>query len=191
MTRMARQAAERGAELVVFPELSVTGYPPRDLVERRRFVDRSEDGIRRLAAATADLPLAVIAGYVGRSAEASGKQTTNSAAILQGGRILLRQNKMLLPTYDVFDEGRNFVSFQTHHESPPLSVDGKHLARLASKKVHAVKRGIFDVLRQSEDRPGAVLIHPPASGYRIGRRDRWWAGHLPLSGSSALAPPAR
>src|SRR5690242_13436846 len=79
MTRMAKQAAGRGAELVVFPELSVTGYPPRDLVERRRFVDRSEDGIRRLASATADLPLAVIAGYVGLSSEAAGKQTTNSA----------------------------------------------------------------------------------------------------------------
>src|SRR5579872_4357780 len=86
MLRSAGEAAERGAELAVFPELSITGYPPRDLVERRGFVDMAEDGVQRLAAATAGLPLAIVAGYVGRTQEPTGKQATNSATILQGGR---------------------------------------------------------------------------------------------------------
>src|SRR5580658_1725606 len=67
IARFAHTAAERGAELAVFPELSITGYPPRDLVERRGFVERAEDGVQQLAQATANLPLAIVAGYVGRS----------------------------------------------------------------------------------------------------------------------------
>lgn len=113
IANMAKSAAARGAELAVFPELSITGYPPRDLVERRGFVERSEAALRQLAEDTRHLPLAIVAGYVGRSRESTGKQATNSAAILAGGRILLRQTKMLLPTYDVFDEGRNFVPGQS------------------------------------------------------------------------------
>ncbi len=107
--RFAREAAARGAEIVVFPELSVTGYPPRDLVEKRTFIGQSEAALHKLADATKDLPLAVIAGYVGQSHIPTGKQAMNSAAILRGGEILLRQDKILLPTYDVFDEARNFM----------------------------------------------------------------------------------
>src|SRR5580704_15095299 len=90
MIRYAREAAGRRAEVVVFPELSVTGYPPRDLVEKPSFIDRSEAAVQELARATADLPLAVIAGYVGRAGEhagrLSGKPATNSAAVLKGGQ---------------------------------------------------------------------------------------------------------
>jgi NAD+ synthase (glutamine-hydrolysing) len=107
--RFAREAAERGVDLIVFPELTLTGYPPRDLVEKRGFIERSEAAVERLAEETASLPLAVIAGYVGRSKVATGKQATNSAAIMRSGCILMRQTKMLLPTYDVFDEARNFI----------------------------------------------------------------------------------
>jgi NAD+ synthase/NAD+ synthase (glutamine-hydrolysing) len=105
----ARRAAARNADLIVFPELALTGYPPRDLVEKRGFIERSEAAVEKLAAATKDLSLAVIAGYVGRSHSNTGKQATNSAAIIHAGQVLLRQVKMLLPTYDVFDETRNFV----------------------------------------------------------------------------------
>src|SRR5690348_14237716 len=96
----ARRAAQNQAELIVFPELCVTGYPPRDLVERPSFVDRSEAAIEELAAGTKDLSIGMIVGYVGRSHEASGKGATNSAAIIKAGKILLRQTKILLPTYD-------------------------------------------------------------------------------------------
>jgi NAD+ synthase (glutamine-hydrolysing) len=111
--RFAREAAARGAQLIVFPELSITGYPPRDLVEKHTFIGQSEAALMQFAEATKDLPIAVIAGYVGQSHIATGKQATNSAAILRGGSVLLRQSKILLPTYDVFDEARNFMPAET------------------------------------------------------------------------------
>jgi NAD+ synthase (glutamine-hydrolysing) len=110
MLRFAQDAVARKADLIVFPELSVTGYPPRDLVEKPSFIERSERAVEQLAGMTKDLPIAIIAGYVGRSHEPTGKQATNSAAVMRGGKVLMRQTKVLLPTYDVFDEGRNFVA---------------------------------------------------------------------------------
>ncbi len=65
MTRASRDAAARGAEVVVFPELSLTGYPPRDLVEKPAFLESCERELERLARETADLGLSVICGYVG------------------------------------------------------------------------------------------------------------------------------
>jgi NAD+ synthase/NAD+ synthase (glutamine-hydrolysing) len=112
MVEFSREAAGRGADLIAFPELSVTGYPPRDLVEKCGFAEQSEAALERLAFETRDLDLAIIAGYVGRSQESTGNRATNSAAILQRGAIVLRQTKILLPNYDVFDEQRNFVPGQ-------------------------------------------------------------------------------
>src|SRR5690349_17868096 len=94
MVSVTRQAARLGAEMVVFPELSITGYPPRDLVEKPTFVERSEEGLQRLASETADLRTALVCGYVGRSESQAGKGATNSAAILEKGSIRFRQTKM-------------------------------------------------------------------------------------------------
>src|SRR5438094_10330119 len=102
MVAAARRASAMRADLIAFPELSITGYPPRDLVEKESFVERSECELLRLTRETADLAIAVISGYVGRSPEDAGKRATNSAAILRGGEVLFRQVKTLLPTYDVF-----------------------------------------------------------------------------------------
>src|SRR5580700_9182898 len=110
MVRFAKDAVARNADLIVFPELSVTGYPPRDLVEKPGFIARSERAVEQLAEATKDLPIAIIAGYVGRSHKSTGKQATNSAAVIRSGKVVMRQTKILLPTYDVFDEARNFVA---------------------------------------------------------------------------------
>ena len=110
MVRFAHDAAARGADTLVFPELALCGYPPRDLVEKSSFLDACERELQRLAAETARLPLAIVAGTVSRSHRDSGKLASNSAAILHHGQVLFRQHKMLLPTYDVFDEARYFHS---------------------------------------------------------------------------------
>src|SRR5271156_2145724 len=104
MLRFAKQAAARQAELIVFPELSITGYPPRDLVEKPSFIERSERELDRLARETADLDVTIICGYVAHSHAGAGKRALNSAAVIENGRIVFQQSKMLLPTYDVFDE---------------------------------------------------------------------------------------
>jgi NAD+ synthase/NAD+ synthase (glutamine-hydrolysing) len=106
--RSAQEAARRGAEVVLFPELSLCGYPPRDLVEKQSFLDRNEQELLCLAEATSHLDLAIITGYVGRSQVSTGKKALNSAAVLEKGHVVFRQNKTLLPTYDVFDEARYF-----------------------------------------------------------------------------------
>lgn len=107
MVRSARAAAERGAELVVFPELALCGYPPRDLVERPEFVRRSEEELARLAGL---LPreLAAIVGYVRRSRAREGKPVADAAALIEHGEVRLDYAKILLPFYDVFDESRYF-----------------------------------------------------------------------------------
>jgi NAD+ synthase (glutamine-hydrolysing) len=108
IVRAAREAARRGAEVVVFPELALTGYPPRDLVEKPSFLERSESELQRVAQETTDLALSLICGFVARAETETGKRALNSAAVIQRGQIVFRQSKMLLPTYDVFDEARYF-----------------------------------------------------------------------------------
>src|SRR5438128_5059970 len=115
MVAAAQRASELVAEVIAFPELSITGYPPRDLVEKPSFVERSECEVLRLARETAELSIAIISGYVGKSREGSGKAATNSAAILRGGSVVFRQHKTLLPTYDVFDEARYFEPADSPH----------------------------------------------------------------------------
>ena len=103
----ARRAQAAGAGLILFPELSVCGYPPRDLVERSSFVAQNHEAARCIASQTRGI--AVICGMVTPAAAGSGKSVMNSAALLQDGEISFIQSKMLLPTYDVFDEMRNFA----------------------------------------------------------------------------------
>jgi NAD+ synthase (glutamine-hydrolysing) len=103
----ARRAQANGAGLILFPELSVCGYPPRDLVERASFVAHNRDTVERIAVETRGV--AVICGLVTPAHAETGKSVMNSAALLQDGNVVFVQSKMLLPTYDVFDEVRNFA----------------------------------------------------------------------------------
>ncbi len=107
MIDFSRRAQADGAGLILFPELSVSGYPPRDLVERPSFVARNRETAEQIAAATRGI--AVICGLVTPAESETGKAVMNSAALLQDGKIAFLQSKMLLPTYDVFDEMRNFA----------------------------------------------------------------------------------
>lgn len=95
-----------GADVVLVPELAVTGYPPRDLLDRNYFIDAAQEIKNALAAMTGDTTL--IFGCPVRTASWCGKPLHNAAIIARNGQILLEQHKVLLPTYDVFDELRYF-----------------------------------------------------------------------------------
>jgi NAD+ synthase/NAD+ synthase (glutamine-hydrolysing) len=110
------KARAGGAELVIFPELSVCGYPARDMVERPAFVKRNRETVEKIAAATEGI--SVICGFVTPADAETGKSVMNSAALLSGGNISFLQSKMLLPTYDVFDEQRNFAPAKEQHVIP-------------------------------------------------------------------------
>ena len=118
-----RSGVEAGVELVVCPELSVTGYPPRDLLLKKLFVAQSRETLNRLAAATGKTGLLV--GYVGENKTRPGRDVTNSIALLQHGKIVATRAKTLLPTYDVFDEDRYF---QPATENSPVIFNGQKIA---------------------------------------------------------------
>ncbi|MEO0558867.1 MAG: NAD+ synthase [Bacteroidota bacterium] len=103
----AERAAAEGADLAVFPELCVTGYPPQDLLDRPAFLDAVDDAVRQLAR---DLPdgLAVLIGAPVRNETPVGKRLFNSAMLIEDGAVQDAISKTLLPTYDVFDEYRYF-----------------------------------------------------------------------------------
>jgi NAD+ synthetase len=111
-----------GAELVLAPELATTGYPPRDLLLRRDFVRRNLEVVQRLAAATGATGL--VLGFVGENPVRPGREFINAVALLQHGRVLATRAKMLLPTYDVFDEDRYF---EPAAENSPVPFNGQRL----------------------------------------------------------------
>ena len=105
MLEKAAEAKSRGAHLAVFSELCLCGYPPQDLVERPAFLARNQVALFELAAR---MPMPSVVGYVGKAQGRTGKKAANCAALLAEGKIAFEQRKMLLPTYDVFDETRYF-----------------------------------------------------------------------------------
>jgi NAD+ synthetase len=121
----SRRAAEQGARLAVFSELAVCGYPPADFLEKPSFLARCRTAVDELAAATAELPTAVLAGVALPAEAETGKRAVNAAVLLDGGRLLLEQHKRLLPFYDVFDEQRYFAPAR---QQQVVELDGLRLA---------------------------------------------------------------
>jgi NAD+ synthase (glutamine-hydrolysing) len=107
---MARAAQSGGADIAVFSELCVCGYPPQDLIERPAFIERNQKTVEHLSGKVA---IPSLVGFVGKAQDNTGKPVANSAALVGRGRILFEQRKMLLPTYDVFDETRYFQPAHT------------------------------------------------------------------------------
>ncbi len=101
-----RQLVSDGAECVVFPELVVTGYPPRDLLFKQNFVPDNVRTLEQIAAQTSDVP--AILGFVAINENEAGKPFFNAAAVCFDGAVQETARKCLLPTYDVFDEDRYF-----------------------------------------------------------------------------------
>jgi NAD+ synthase (glutamine-hydrolysing) len=122
---LAACAAEGAPDLVVFPELFLCGYPPRDLLERAWFIQQAQDAVKRVLEISQRYPKAgILVGVPLPTDRLTGKGLYNSALLIAGGQVLLQQNKSLLPTYDVFDEARYFDPAQTTAVVP---FHGEHL----------------------------------------------------------------
>jgi len=113
--QLAREAKSGGADMAIFSELCLCSYPPQDLIERPTFAERNQIELARLAH---DIPLPSLVGFVGKAQDDTGKPVANSAALISCGKILFEQRKMLLPTYDVFDETRYFQPAHTQYVFP-------------------------------------------------------------------------
>jgi len=107
MKEILRKGVEEKFDLVVFPELAISGYPPQDLLERKSFAFRCEEALYELASCLKGETRA-ITGFVEPNKSGRGKPFHNSAGLLQNGKVRALYRKMLLPSYDVFDETRWF-----------------------------------------------------------------------------------
>ena len=168
----SRRAQTAGAGLILFPELSVCGYPPRDLVERSSFVARNRETVERIASDVNGI--AVICGLVTPADSDTGKAVMNSAALLMDGKVAFIQSKMLLPTYDVFDEMRNFApaksqelfSFCGNRMALTICEDAWNDKEFWVKRLYTV-----DPVESLVKAGGNFVLNISASPFWIGKRE--------------------
>ncbi|MFP3090967.1 NAD+ synthase [Treponema sp. TIM-1] len=166
----ARRAEGERADLVLFPELAISGYPPMDLLDQDFFVEMN---IRTLRILQRELPpdLAVGVGYVGRNPDSVGKALVNMYGIILRGRLVFEQVKTLLPTYDVFDEARNFESarkwsvFELKGERIGVAICEDVWRETETPGTNYMK----DPVRQLLDQGISLLCVPSASPYVAGK----------------------
>ena len=170
ITAFARQAAEQNADMVLFPELAVCGYPPMDLLDQDRFVELN---IQSVAILQRELPpeIAVGIGFVNRSPYSGGKSLVNEYGVLLGGRVVFEQLKTLLPTYDVFDEARNFEparewsAFEFKGERIGFAICEDMWRELDIPGTNYVRNPVRELL----DRHSTLFCVPSASPYLVGK----------------------
>jgi NAD+ synthase/NAD+ synthase (glutamine-hydrolysing) len=172
IVQFALQARTAGAGLILFPELAVCGYPPRDLVERPSFVARCRSTVEQIASETQGMT--VICGLVTPAEAESGKTVMNSAALLREGRVEFIQSKMLLPTYDVFDEMRNFAPAKSQQL---FSFCGKQMALTICEDAwndkHFWNRRLYgiDPVEELVRGGGNFVLNISASPFWLGKRE--------------------
>jgi NAD+ synthase (glutamine-hydrolysing) len=168
----SQRAEAAGADLVIFPEMSLCGYPPADLLEKPIFLERAQQGMQQLAAATAGKRTAMLVGFPS-PATGPGKRVKNCAAILRNGEVAFTQTKMLLPYYDVFDEQRYFKPaehqdiFQYEDRRLALSIceDAWNDKNFWPQRLYPI-----DPLERLMAQGADVILNISASPYSAGKR---------------------
>ncbi len=166
------RAKSAAVDLVLFPELSVCGYPPRDLVDRPWFVQRNRDTAEEIARKTRGI--AVVCGIVTPAHATTGKHVLNSAALLRDGQVSAIQSKRLLPTYDVFDELRNFAPADSQSlmtvadTSCALTIceDAWNDKNFWDRRLYGI-----DPVEDLIDAGGRILLNISASPFTLGKRE--------------------
>src|SRR3982751_3366371 len=158
--------AAKGAELVLTPELALTGYPPQDLVFKSRFVPQTLEMLdalhRRVGSA------ALLVGYVDTN-PGRGKPFHNAAALLERGKPIRKAFKSLLPTYDVFDEDRYF---QPAAAVQPFDICGSRIGVTICEDIwteHYLPRPLYDVepVRSLVDQGAELIVNLSASPFGL------------------------
>jgi NAD+ synthase (glutamine-hydrolysing) len=161
------QLAAAGAELVLTPELAMTGYPPQDLVFKSRFVPENLALLEKLHAGVGETALLV--GFVDRN-EGRGKPFHNAAALLERGKPIRKTYKSLLPTYDVFDEDRYFEPGRC---VVPLDVHGRKIGVTICEDIWTddyLPRPLYDIepVRNLVEQSAEIIVNLSASPFRLG-----------------------
>ena len=160
--------AKAGADLVLTPELAITGYPPQDLVFKSRFVPQNLEILERLQARLGKAALLV--GYVERN-QGKGKPFYNAAALLHPGAAIQKTFKSLLPTYDVFDEDRYF---EPGCNSVPLTLGAKKIGVTICEDIwteHYLPRPLYDVepVRALVEQGAEIILNLSASPFSLNK----------------------
>jgi NAD+ synthase (glutamine-hydrolysing) len=158
--------AAAGAELVLTPELAITGYPPQDLVFKSRFVPENLEVLEQLHSRMGNAALLV--GFVDRN-EGRGKPFHNAAALLERGKPIRKAHKSLLPTYDVFDEDRYF---EPACRVEPFEVHGKKIGVTICEDIwteHYLPRPFYDVepVRGLIEQGAEIIVNLSASPFSL------------------------
>ena len=158
--------AAAGAELVLTPELAITGYPPQDLVFKSRFVSENLALLEKLHARMGTAALLV--GFVDRN-EGRGKPFRNAAALLERGKPIRKTYKSLLPTYDVFDEDRYF---EPPRHVEPVEVHGKKIGVTICEDIwteHCLPRPFYDVepVRSLVQQGAEIIVNLSSSPFSL------------------------
>jgi len=159
--------AAAGAELVLTPELAITGYPPQDLVFKSRFVPENLAFLEKLHSHVGDTALLV--GFVDRN-EGRGKPFHNAAALLERGKPICKAYKSLLPTYDVFDEDRYFEAGRC---VVPFDVHGRKMGVTICEDIWTddyLPRPLYDIepVRKLVEQNAEIIVNLSASPFRLG-----------------------
>ena len=165
-------AREKGADLVIFPEMSVVGYPPKDLLELSGFVDSNLKALEEVKNCVTGI--SAIVGFVDRNVAQRGKALYNAAAHIKNRKIVSRHYKSLLPTYDVFDEDRYF---EPTHDISIAKISGRKFGISICEDVWGAdvvwpgtihhKDPVECMVRQGAE----IIINISASPFTIGKQD--------------------